>query len=362
MAMSSLLRIGVLAAMAPGAWSQVTVAIQPLSVPVTIAEDEVLRSLTVRLQDFLAGQVVKLPHVRLLDRQNIAKLLQEQHFVAPTSMDRVAADNIGRMLRVDVMLLVSFYRLPNAGMFSKLAGEKRCTASAEAVEVATGRVVAKAVCGGIAAEAEVHACAEQIAREFQRSVASLWNIKQQQAKAQAEAQQLQVKAQAEAQQQEAKAQAEAQSAATARLQKDEEQRRVAAQQKAQAMRVEELRQAETLQRERTEEARLSLQRLQEEKAQQEARARLNSDMERVKARFSDLAGEANAMLDYWTRIEREVQRQRGGYLRSEIRSATARLRSDMGGADDSLKRRQLSEALSYMEKARKEIDTLEQMK
>jgi hypothetical protein len=147
-------------------------------------------------------------------------------------MDRAAADSIGRMLRVDVMLVVSFYPLENTGLFSKWAGEKRWTASADTVEVATGHVVAKSVCGGIASEAEILACAQQIARDFQPSAASLWNVKQQQAKAQAEAQQQQVKAQAEAA-----------GAAAASLQKDEEQRRVAAQQRGQAMRVEELRHA-----------------------------------------------------------------------------------------------------------------------
>ena len=345
------MRTWVLAATALSGWSQVTVAIQPLSVQVTAAEAVALQPLTGRLQDRLAQQVVKLPNVSLFDRQHVDELLRERHFADPASMDRAAADSIGRMLRVDVMLVVSFYPLENTGLFSKWAGEKRWTASADTVEVATGHVVAKSVCGGIASEAEILACAQQIARDFQPSAASLWNVKQQQAKAQAEAQQQQVKAQAEAA-----------GAAAASLQKDEEQRRVAAQQRGQAMRVEELRHAETLQRERTDEARLSLQRMQEEKAQQEARARLDSELERVKTRLSDLAAEADATLDFWTRFEREVQRQRGGSLRSEIRSANTRLRSDMDGANDCLKRSQLTEALAYMEKARKEIEVLEQMK
>src|SRR5260370_34300211 len=124
MAMSPVCRSGVLAAMAPGAWSQVTVASQPLSVPVTIAEDEVLRSLTVRLQDFLAGQVGKLPHVSLLDRQNIAKLLQEQHFVAPNRMGPVGAGHIGGNLRGDGLSLGAVSRFANGRNVAQVARGK----------------------------------------------------------------------------------------------------------------------------------------------------------------------------------------------------------------------------------------------
>jgi hypothetical protein len=339
MRIGSRLRSATLLLSVAQSWGQVQIAIQPVSTKAADVDQEAVRALTGRLQDLLEQQILRLPNLVLVDRKHAAALLREQNILWSESVDRSAAEKIGRMMRVDAMMLISLYPLKSSGLFSTLTNAKHWTASADVVEVATGRVVAKPVCGEVGGENQITACAQQIAQEMKPAIQALLSSKQQRAKAENEAN----------------------IGVAAARQAQAEAERASAQQRTQALRLEEARSAEALQRERTQEERLRLQRIEEEQAEQQARERLNAELERAKARLSDLAVEATAMLDYWGRIQAQL-RQEGGALRPTIRTAVSRLRADMDGAEECLKRGQLNDVVSYLGKARADIDALERMK